>query len=127
PGGVCTPSLSWQVATQIDAGEVAAFHPPNTTIRPRIASYAIDWPERIGGAAAGKSWIHCEPSHSHVSLDSPRSFGWKWSPPNRTVLPRCASNAIDSQNRACGAVVVGICIQLAPSHSQVSARRPFES
>src|SRR5205814_75475 len=94
------------------------------TIRPRVASYAIDWPERIGGAAAGKSCVHCEPSHSHVSLDSPRSFGWMWSPPNKTVLPRCVSKAIDSQNRACGAVVVGICIQLVPSHSQVEELFP---
>src|SRR5439155_26210533 len=109
------------------AGDVAAFHPPKMTIRPRVASYAIDWPERIGGAAAGKSCVHWAPSHSHVSLDSPRSFGWTWSPPNRIVLPRCVSKASDSQNRVCGATVTGICVQLAPSHSHVSPRRPFES
>src|ERR1700694_475131 len=40
-----------------------------------------------------------------------------------TVVPNCTSNAIECQKRAYGATLGLRCVQLMPSHSQVSATR----
>src|SRR5260370_9354019 len=84
-------------------------------------------PGRRGGAAAVQSRVHWLPSHSHVSFSSPSAYGWMWSPPNRPVRPRWASNAIEAMKRGWGAVAVSIGVQLVPSHSHVSATRPDAS
>src|SRR5581483_2112065 len=100
PAGDTVPLPSSQVSPKSVAGEVAALLPPKSTMRSRPESKLIACAARTAGAALVQSRVHCDPSHSHVSLVGPRSYGWMWSPPNSTVLLRSESNAIEAQKRA---------------------------
>src|SRR5438876_5049706 len=76
------------------------------------------------GAASVHSLFHWFPSQAQVSLTAPSAKGRRWSPPNRIVFPTCESKTIAAAQRGNGTVAEVRCVQLVPSHSHVSLRRP---
>src|SRR4051812_7755272 len=103
--------------SQVSASSVCVHmdQPPNRTVLARAASYARAAPERLYGAGGrtGNVSSPCRrvqsvPSHSQVSLTSWPTLasptGNGMSPPNMTVLPRTASNAIAWPQRPGGVV-----------------------
>src|SRR5262245_54063159 len=91
--------------------------PPNSNTRPDTGSNAAAAPERAGGDGEpdGVRWLHVLPSHSHTVVVEPALQ-------IRTLRPRYRSKTIGSFTVAGGRSSGDRCVQLLPSHSQVSHR-----
>src|SRR5439155_6304318 len=70
--------------------------PPNSTTRPRTASYAIACHPRIVGAGAARTSVHSfrARSYIHVSPNGVSTPCGPAAPPKRTTLSACSSYAI---------------------------------
>src|SRR5258708_27002296 len=80
---------------------------------------------RPTGAASVHSLVHWLPSQDQVSLTAPSAIGRRWSPPKRIVFPTCESKTIAAPHRGNGTAADVRWVQSAPSHSQVSFKRPI--
>jgi hypothetical protein len=77
----------------------ALLPPPNSTMRPRAASYTMPCPLRAGGEVAGVTCCQVVPSQSHVSSKLSSALP----PPNNTATRWASSYASPCAVRADGA------------------------
>src|SRR5258708_631455 len=92
------------------------WSPPNITVRPSCAPYAIECQNRGNGRVVGLRCVQLVPSHSHVSF-----IRWPAArPPKSTRTPRAVSKDIAMPNLGEGELAGAIFVQLVPSYVHVS-------